>query len=151
RLYEQSTTRADSLALIAAVEEVGAIPRVSALAADVKQPDILRHTAIQTLGQIPSVKSVKALESLISLQQVDLATEAVRALGMQIPMWTEGPGTGAALLRLQTLTANTAVSPALRKTAATTLAETRAGAIWLLRAQANHQLADALKPEVGRL
>jgi putative membrane-bound dehydrogenase-like protein len=147
-LLEKPELRTDGLTLIAAAEKKDAIPRVRALAADEHQPLSLRRSAVETLGQIPSPESVAALETLF---KGALATEAVQALGQQIPMWSEGPGTKQALARLQALALDKSGYPAVRQAAVLTLAGSRPGTIWLLSASSRRQLPEELKADVGRL
>jgi putative membrane-bound dehydrogenase-like protein len=146
----QKEFQTSALDLIAAAQKKDAIPRVKDLAADEKQPVQLRLAAIRTLGQIPSAEAVAALDTLTAAKG-PLAADAVEALGAQIPMWQEGPGTKAALKRLQNLVLDIKTEPGLRFTAASTLAGSRPGTFWLLDLHKRKQLPQALVSEVGRL
>jgi putative membrane-bound dehydrogenase-like protein len=150
-LLGQAGTRAAGLVLVAAAQKRDAIPRVRDLAADDKQALQTRRVAVQTLGKIPSKDSVAALETFLVAKGNPLAADAVEALGLQIPMWQEWPGTRAALKRLETLVVAKDTDPAVKQTAAATLAGTQQGTAWLLDAHQRNALPADLVADVGRL
>jgi putative membrane-bound dehydrogenase-like protein len=150
-LWNAWDTKPAALALVAAANKLDAVPRIKALAADTQEPDAVRRAAIQTLGRLLSREAVTALGSLIAEKSGSLKVDAARALGEQIPMWNQTPGTKDALRILEALTLDGRADPELRRAAATTLAQTRPGAGWLLEGDTPKRLAGDIKSEIGRM
>jgi putative membrane-bound dehydrogenase-like protein len=150
-LWSGTDTKPAALALIAASNKLDAIPRIQKVASDATQPAAVRRAAVQTLGRLPSREAVAALKSLTTANGDPLAIAAAQALGDQIPMWSQGPGTRPALQILEALTLDGHIDAELRRAAATTLAQTRPGAIWLLAGDTRNRLPGDVRPEIGRL
>jgi putative membrane-bound dehydrogenase-like protein len=151
RLLGRSDTILSALDLIAAAERKEDIHRIQALALDTKQSPAVRRAAVRTLGHIPSIEAVTALDAVERCLDGGLSAAAVEALGDQVPVWGRWAGTDAALDRLKALVHTKQGSPDVRRAAAITLAGTHPGSIWLLDAHDRKELPEAVRPDVARV
>jgi putative membrane-bound dehydrogenase-like protein len=144
QLLKEPETRLDGLTLIGAAEKMDAIPQVTAIAKNTKEPLALRTAAVQTLGLFKVPQATTALvRELLGVDPVALRIEVVAALGRQ--------DTPAALEALQGLVTAVKFSLELKQAAVAALAGSRRGSVWLLAANERKQLPNNLKDDVGRL
>jgi putative membrane-bound dehydrogenase-like protein len=137
-----------ALRLIAAAERVGDIPRVRELSASAGTPEALRREAVRTLGRLPDVRAADALAPL-ALRPGPLGADARQALGA---LATRLDAVGAkALQLLEAALADARAHPEVRTGAASALAGTRPGSVWLLDQARDGRLDRAVQSEVVRL
>jgi putative heme-binding domain-containing protein len=138
------------LALIGAARKTDAVEIVAKQARRAEFPAIVRATAVETLGMLPSDAAAAALQSLLAAEPAALRGEAAKALGKLAQQPAGTPGANPALEALQKLVRADG-DPALRQAALGALAGTRPGAVWLLDLHARKELPEALKSETTRL
>jgi putative membrane-bound dehydrogenase-like protein len=139
-------TRTVGLALVGAAERADALPKVVAIAADVKEVPAVRIAAVQTLGQFKQQAATDALLRLTGkgVKSEDVGVEAVLALGRQ--------ATPQALELLRAITTDSAEHRLDQRQAAVAgLAASRPGTTWLLQAHGAKKLAGDLTPDLARL
>src|SRR5579883_780991 len=145
-LLSKPELRASGLALVGAGERNADLPRVAEFARDSKQNEPVRKAAVQTLGQLPSGESVRALRGL--MEDTRIGNDAVDALGRLARHWGDRTIASQALEGLQD--AVTAKGPA-RYAALSALSGTRPGSQWLLEQHARKALPADLIADAGRL
>lgn len=150
-LLGQAATKPTALALIGAADKNDTLAKVTAIIKDNKEAEPVRTIAIQTLGILSSVQAIAALETVLASPDVPLRSVAVNALGKQAQQNAKRPTTEAAVKVLQKLVTTPKQDMALQQAAIAALAGSRLGTIWLLEINEKKQLAENLKPEVGRL
>jgi putative membrane-bound dehydrogenase-like protein len=136
KLIGQPATQAAALLLIGAARVRSEIPRVAGIASDAMKSKAIRRAAVATLGQVPASESVAVLKSLLRGDKPEIQADAVQALGAQ--------GTAESLGALEEIVSSPSEDLRLKAAAASTLAETRKGSLWLLEMTKNK----ALNPEV---
>src|SRR5262249_346959 len=145
-LLSKPESRATGLALIGAAERLAYLPRVIEIARNSKEIEPARKTAVQTLGQLSSGDSVRALRGLMEDKLV--GEQVMAALGRVAQRWDDETTAGLAVTALQD--AVSARIPA-RHAALSALAGTRPGTQWLLDQHAHKQLPKELAADAGRL
>ncbi len=145
-LLAKTQSRATGLALIGAAERMTEVSRVATVANEPTEQEATRKAAVQTLGQLPSGESVRALRGL--LEDRIVGADAVAALGRLAQHRSNSTIAGSALQALQD--AVTAKGPA-RQAALSALAGTRRGSQWLLEQHAHKALPADLVADAGRL
>jgi putative heme-binding domain-containing protein len=146
RTLGKQQTRVVGLALVGAAERADALPKVVAIAADVKEVPAVRVAAVQTLGQFKDQTATDALLRLTGkgVRSEDVGVEAVLALGRQ--------ATPKALELLRAIATDPAAHQLDQRQAAVAgLAASRPGTTWLLQAHGAKKLADDLTPDLARL
>jgi putative membrane-bound dehydrogenase-like protein len=145
-LLAKAESRPIGLALIGAAERTSDVPRVSALAREAKEAEATRRAAVQTLGQLPSLVSIRELRGLMKDKAV--GEGAIAALGRLALYYRDRSIAVEALHALQEAVA--AKGPA-RHAALAALAGTRQGSQWLLEQHARKTLPADLVVDAGRL
>jgi putative membrane-bound dehydrogenase-like protein len=141
--------REAALRLIAAAGRVSAIPRVRELALDPKTAEGTRHEAVRTLGKLTAAEAIDALLPLAAATG-PLGSGARDALGT-LAARLAGAAGNKALEPLQAAVRDGKAAPQVRVEAATALAGTRPGSVWLLRAAQEQQLDPTVRHEIARL
>jgi putative membrane-bound dehydrogenase-like protein len=145
-LLAKDDSRATGLLLIGAAERGADAERVSTIAKDAKEKEATRKTAVRTLGQLPTFKSISTLKGLADDKLI--GGEAAESLGRLAQLRRDAPIADTALKALQeTLTAK---GPG-RQAALSALAGTRPGSQWLLAQHAQKKLPEDLIADTGRL
>src|SRR5262249_25405337 len=150
-LLKGADTHAAALALIGAAEKADAAGKVVDIAKDTRAKPAVRSLAIQTLGTLPAVESVTALESLLKTETA-LRLEVIQALGKQAAQQNQKlPSVAPALKVLQGLIVAKDQEMPVQVAAVGALAGTYPGTVWLLDLHDKKELPEALKPETARL
>ncbi len=145
--------RATAVRLIGAAGLTNRAKDVAAVAADAKQDQPTRLTAIAVLGELPAKESLDALKSLDELDGAYAAAVA-GALGKLVGPKGDSPVGKAALAELQKVFLAEASSPARiarRLAALETLVANRPGTAWLLDLHAKGKLPQAIQADTARL
>ncbi len=145
-LLSKAESRAIGLALIGAAGRTSDVARITAVAREVKETEATRKAAVQTLGQLPSGESIRALRGL--MEDKIVGDEAVAALGHLAQHRGDKTMAEQALQALQDAVATK--GPA-RFAALSALAGTRRGSQWLLDQHARKALPTELVADTGRL
>jgi putative heme-binding domain-containing protein len=148
-LFKDAKTSVTGLQLVSVANFTGAIDDVVTIAKGDPAKGV-RLEAIRTLGKLKDAKAVAALMA-IGTPEGELSIACVQALGEQLPSGpkaTEAMQT--ALKALQQAVIGKA-TPELKQAAITALAGNRTGTGWLLQLAEKKELAEELKPFVGRL
>lgn len=151
RLLAQSPTRQAGLSVVAAAGLDEAIPRVAAIAADSHSAAEERRIAIATLGAFRSRPATQALVEMLKEQPAAVRLEAVKALGRQLQETGPQKDPGQVLTVLQGLLRDEKGDADLRLAAATALAESRHGGLWLLEENERAGLPGEVKATVARI
>lgn len=145
-LLASADSRATGLVLIGAAERKAEVSRVTDIARDGKEKEPVRKAAVQTLGQLPSAETVKALQRL--MEDKFVSDDVVASLGRLAQQRGDNVTAGQALKVLQE--AVNAKGPA-RAAALSALAGTRPGTQWLLDLHSRKALPSDLVADTGRL
>jgi len=151
-LLKEPKTTSSGLLLVAAANDISSIRTIDKqIAGDDKQPLELRILAVRTIGQL---KSADAVEALINLGQPQnpLTVDCIKALGMLLPNGQNAAAyTQKAFDALKKAVESEKASLEVKQAAISALAGNRAGTGWLLQAAEKKELAEDLRPAVGRL
>jgi putative membrane-bound dehydrogenase-like protein len=139
-----------ALQLIAAAEQLDALPAVLKLAGDARAPAAVRKAAFQTLAHLPAADSARNLVELLKTEPASLRIDVVQALGKLVQQPGQNPAAAPALTALQNLVRENKNELPLRLEAVGGLTGSRAGSEFLLALHAKGDLAEELKPEVAR-
>lgn len=153
-LLSGTDTRMTALAIIGAAEKIDAIAQVKGVAENDKEPMALRSSAVQTLGVLPSIDAVTALEALLKSAPAGLKSDAAQALAHHARRRQNNqnnPVSQAALKALQEVVTSETQELPVRQAAVEALAASPPGTSWLLDQHTKKQLPDALKADTGRL
>ncbi len=150
-LLVHDTTRLMGVQLISAAVAVHRVADVEKIARDEAAPLELRHTAIRTLGTLPTDRSVEALIALGAPKNA-FSIECVKALGELLPKGAKPPAYAQkALEALQMAITLETSTPEIRSAALQALAANRIGTIWLLDTHQKGELPKELVAQAGQL
>src|SRR5260370_20702222 len=150
-LFSRPGTVTTALELAGAAANTQSAGKVAAIATDAKQPAETRISAVNALGALPCAEAVRALTGMLAYEPNPLFQDIFQALGQQVQAQPKRAADNPALTVLQNLVNSGDQYPHVRQTAARTLAETRAGGLWLLDANRKNTLTDFVKAEIGRI
>ncbi len=150
-LLSKPESRVTGLNLIAAAEKTDAVPQVAKAAADAKEAEAVRVTAVRTLGALPSNDAAAALAQLLGDGSPAVRVAAALSLGQLAQRKSDQPGAAPALAALRTAFASKGADLGERQAVASALAGNHSGSAWLIGLEQKKRLPDDVRNDVARL